>query len=105
MFRARLIYWKLAKRGYAHGPLYKSFIKFCLRYDVALKYGVTDHALFFTQVIQFNSSVSCNIKDQEMINSIIKPCVVPINDIYGSVRVHRSTCLIQIYVEIHHAMV
>ena len=83
MFRARLIYWKLAKRGYAHGPLYKSFIKFCLRYDVALKYGVTDHALFFTQVIQFNSSVSCNIKNQEMVNSIIKPCVVQINDIYG----------------------
>ena len=69
--------------GYAHGPLYKSFIKFCLSHDVALKYGVTDHALFFTQVIKFNNSVSCNIKNQEMVNSIIKPCVVPINDIYG----------------------
>ena len=64
MFRARLIYWKLAKRGYEHGPLYKSFIKFCLRYDVALKYGVTDHALFFTQVIQFNSSIFYNENNQ-----------------------------------------
>ena len=83
MFRARLIYWKLAKRGYEHGPLYKSFIKFCLRYDVGLKYGVTDYALFFTQVLQFNNSTSCNIKDQNMVNSIIKPCLVPIKDIYG----------------------
>ena len=83
MFRARLIYRKLAKRGNEHGPLHKSFIKFCLRYDVGLKYGVTDYALFFTQVLQFNNSTSCNIKDQYMVNSIIRPCLVPIKDIYG----------------------
>ena len=83
MFRARLIYWKLAKRGHEHGPLCKSFIKFCLRYDVELKYGVTDYPLFFTQVLQFDNSVSCNIKDQSRVDSIIRPCLVPIEDIYG----------------------
>ena len=61
-------------------------MKLCLRYDVGLKYGVTDYALFFTRVLRFNNSVSCNIKDQNMFNSIIKPCLVPIKDIYGKLK-------------------
>ena len=95
MFRARLIYWKLAN-SYELGPLYKSFIKFCLRYDVALKYGVTDYALFFTQVLQFNHSIACNITDQNMVNSIIRPCLVPIKDIYGKQLYKLKSCSVNL---------
>ena len=51
LFRAKLCYIKLVKRGYMHSLLYKYFKKFCLTYKIEEIYGERDHDLFFSRMI------------------------------------------------------
>ena len=45
LFRAKLSYSKLGKRGYIHNLLFKYFKRFCLAYKIEEKFGEKDHKL------------------------------------------------------------
>ena len=90
LFRAKLCYIKLVKRGYMHSLLYKYFKKFCLTYKIEEIYGERDHDLFFSRMIEHNPSISCNINNVTDINDIVKACSVIITKLPSN---SKDTCI------------
>ena len=78
LFRAKLNYSKLVKRGYIHSLLFKYFKRFCFAYEIEEKFGEKDHKLLFTRMIKYSPSVSCDINNITAINTIVKTCSVNI---------------------------
>ena len=90
LFRAKLCYIKLVKRGYMHNLLYEYFKKFCLTYKIEEIYGERDHDLFFSRMIEHNPSISCNINNVTDINDIVKACSVIITKLPSN---SKDTCI------------
>ena len=90
LFRAKLCYIKLVKRGYMHSLLYKYFEKICLTYKIEEIYGERDHDLFFSRMIEHDPSISCNINNVTDINDIVKACSVIITKLPSN---SKDTCI------------
>ena len=58
LFRAKLSYSKLVKRGYMHSLLFKYFERFCLAYNINEKHGEKRNDLLFSRMIKYSPSVS-----------------------------------------------
>ena len=56
LFRAKLRYSKLVKRGYIHSLLFKYFKRFCLAYKIEEKFGEKDYKLLFSRMIKYSPS-------------------------------------------------
>ena len=78
LFRAKLSYSKLVKRGYIYSLLLKYFKRFCLAYKIEEKLGEKDCKLLFSRMIKYSPSVSCDINNITAINTIVKTCSVKI---------------------------
>ena len=78
LFRAKLSYSKLVKRGYIHSLLFDYFQRFCLAYKIEEKFGDKDFKLLFSRMIRYSPSVSCDINNITEINTIVKACSVKI---------------------------
>ena len=78
LFRAKLSYSKLVKRGYIHSLLFKYFKRFCLAYKIEEKFGEKDYKLLCSRMIKYSPSVSCDINNITAINTIVKTCSVKI---------------------------
>ena len=78
LFRAKLSYSKLVKRGYIHSLLFKYFKRFCLADKIEEKFGEKDYKLLFSCMIKYSLPVSCDINSITSINTIVKTCSVKI---------------------------
>ena len=78
LFRAKLSYSKLVKRGYIHSLLYKYFKRFCLAHKIEEKFDEKDYKLLFSRMIKYSPSVSCDINNITGINTLVKTCSVKI---------------------------
>ena len=79
--RTKMLYSKLASRGYTSKILIRFFLKFCSRYPVDLKYGLPDGDALWSFVQSYRHSVSCCIYNHEVIQKITKPCEISLVDI------------------------
>ena len=73
LFRAKLCYSKLAKRGYMHSPLFEYF-KNSVWPTKWMKHMAKKYNLLFLRMIKYSPSVSCNINNATGINAIVKIC-------------------------------
>ena len=78
LFREKLSYSKLVKRGYIHSLLFKYFKRFCLAYKIEETFGEKDHKWLFSRMIKYSPFVSCGIDYITAINTIVKICSVKI---------------------------
>ena len=81
LFRAKLSYSKLVKRGYMHSLLFEYFKIFCLAYKIEENYGEKIFKLLFSRMIKYSPSVSCDMNNVTGINTIVKTCSVKITTI------------------------
>ena len=86
LFRAKLGYWRLLKRGYMHSLLFKYFTRFCSTYKMMKKYDEKNHDLLFLRMIKYSHSVSCDINTVKGLSDIVKPCSVTIMTITSSLK-------------------
>ena len=76
LFRAKLSYSKLVKRGYMHSILFKYFRRFCLAYKIEEKIGEKDYNSLFSRMIKYSPPVSNDMNNITAINTIVKTCSV-----------------------------
>ena len=81
-FRVKLLYNKLYSRGYSKNILSRFFLKFCDRYPVYIKYGVSDGSTLWRNALEFQSSKSCCIYDYEAVSKLVKPCSIVLEELY-----------------------
>ena len=75
LLRAKLIYHKLINRGYENNLLCKSFMIFCLCYQINAKYVELRYRCLFSKMLTFDNHVTCDMHSTD-IDNIIKPCLV-----------------------------
>ncbi len=81
--RVKLLYTKLHSRGYSKTILARYFLKFCTRYPVYVKYGVTDGSILWQSVLSYQSSKSCCVYDYEAISELVKPCSIVVDRLHS----------------------
>ena len=79
--RVKMLYNKLANRGYKSNILIRFFLKFCSRYPADLKYGVPDGDALWSFVQSYKHSKACCIYDHEAIKSLTRPCEISLVDV------------------------
>ena len=72
LFRVKLSYSKLIKRGYMHSHFLKYFKRFCLTYKIDEKHIEKNYNLLFSRMIKYRVSVSCDINNVTEVNAIVK---------------------------------
>ena len=80
--RVKLLYTKLHQRGYSKCILIRYFLKFCSRYPIDIRYGITDGDTLRHFILQLWISRSCNVFDYEAIDEAIKPCSMVLDELY-----------------------
>ena len=80
--RVKLLYTKLHQRGYSKCILIRYFLKFCSRYPIDIRYGITDGDTLRHFILQLWISRSCNVFDYEAIDEVIKPCSMVLDELY-----------------------
>ena len=77
IMRVNLIRKKLSARGYSETTLHRYFLRFCNRYPVCIKYGISENseALWKRSFIDHSWS-SCCVFDTDAVRRIVRPCSV-----------------------------
>ena len=77
IMRVNLIRKKLSARGYSETTLHRYFLRFCNRYPVCIKYGISENseALWKRSFIDHSWS-SCCVFDTDAVKKIVRPCSV-----------------------------
>ena len=76
LFRVKLSYSKLVKRGYKHSLLLKYLQRFCSAYDIEGKYDEKNSDLLFSRMLKRNPFDFCNIHNIKKINDIVQSSYV-----------------------------
>ena len=84
LFRAKVSYSKLVKRGYKHSLLLKYFKRFCSSYNIEGKYDEKNSDLLFSRMLKHNPFVSCNIHNIKEINDNVKSSYLKIRPLTRS---------------------
>ena len=80
--RVKLLYSKLEIRGYSEKILKRFSPRFCSRYPVCIKYGVTNGESLWLMTKNYNATKSCCVYDYNAVEEIVIPSkIIPSNSL------------------------
>ena len=79
--RVKMLYKKLHTRGFNKNILVRYFLKFCTRFPINIKFGISDGDTLWRSVLQYSLTKSCCVYDYEAISKLTKSCRVVVDNI------------------------